>query len=246
LTTDSRPETNWSGNFPESGGVVIELPTARRRVPVDDVWVYSGATVGREVGVGVEGGPLGKRSGAGRTPAVAPTAGSAVDPDDAALLKALHDEHAAALWGFVLHLTGGDRNRAEDVVQETMFRAWRRPAVLAQQGASARGWLFTVARNIVVDDWRAGQRRPTTSAELVAEPLEPDTTDTALQSIMVADAIRRLSRDHRAVLLECYFRGCTAAQAAARLGIPAGTVKSRLHYALHALRLVLEEMGVVT
>ena len=63
---------------------------------------------------------------------------------------------------------------------------------------------------------------------------------------MVADAIRRLSRDHRAVLLECYFRGCTAAQAAARLGIPAGTVKSRLHYALHALRLVLEEMGVVT
>ena len=196
--------------------------------------------------MGVEGGPLSKRSGAGRTPAVAPTAGSAVDPDDAALLKALHDEHAAALWGFVLHLTGGDRNRAEDVVQETMFRAWRRPTVLAQQGASARGWLFTVARNIVVDDWRAGQRRPTTSAELVAEPLEPDTTDTALQSIMVADAIRRLSRDHRAVLLECYFRGCTAAQAAARLGIPAGTVKSRLHYALHALRLVLEEMGVVT
>ena len=161
-------------------------------------------------------------------------------------LRALHDEHAAALWGFVLHLTGGDRSRAEDVVQETLFRAWRRPAVLAQQDASARGWLFTVARNIVVDDWRAGQRRPTTSTELVAEPLEPDATDTALQSIMVADALRRLSRDHRAVLLECYFRGCTAAQAAVRLDVPVGTVKSRLHYALHALRLVLEEMGVVT
>ncbi len=85
----------------------------------------------------------------------------------------------AALWGFVLHLTGGDRNRAEDVVQETLFRAWRRPVVLAQQDSSARGWLFTVARNIVVDDWRAGQRRPTTSSELVPEPLEPDATDTA-------------------------------------------------------------------
>ena len=171
--------------------------------------------------------------------------GGEVEGHDAALLRALHDEHASALWGFVLHLTGGDRSRAEDVVQETLFRAWRRPAVLEQQDASARGWLFTVARNIVVDDWRAGQRRPTTSTELIAEPLEPDATDTALQSLMVADALRQLSRDHRAVLLECYFRGCTAAQAAVRLDVPVGTVKSRLHYALHALRLVLEEMGVV-
>lgn len=166
--------------------------------------------------------------------------------DDAELLRALHEEHASALWGFVLHLTGGDRNRAEDVVQETLFRAWRRPVVLAQRDSSARGWLFTVARNIVVDGWRAGQRRPTTSSELVPEPLKPDATDTAVQSMMVAEAIRRLSRDHRTVLLECYFRGCTAAQAAGRLGIPVGTVKSRLHYALHALRVVFEEMGVVT
>jgi RNA polymerase sigma-70 factor (ECF subfamily) len=200
--------------------------------------------------VGVDGGAHGAPGQVGRArgASAGPDAGQVGpgDADDAELLRTLHDQHAAALWGFVLHLTGGDRSRAEDVVQETMFRAWRRPAVLAQQDASARGWLFTVARNIVVDDWRAGQRRPVTSAELVAEPLEPDATDTALQSIMVADAIRRLSQDHRAVLLECYFRGCTAAQAAVRLGIPAGTVKSRLHYALHALRLVLEEMGVVT
>lgn len=165
---------------------------------------------------------------------------------DDELLRVLHDQHAAALWGFVLHLTGGDRSRAEDVVQETLFRAWRKPVVLAQKDASARGWLFTVARNIVVDDWRSAQRRPTTSSELLPELLEPDGADTAVQSIMVTEALRRLSRDHRAVLLECYFRGCTAAQAAGRLGVPVGTVKSRLHYALQALRLVFEEMGVVT
>ena len=199
--------------------------------------------------MGVDGGAHGAGArgiGAKRTVAGGDGTDSADSANDAQLLRALHDEHAAALWGFVLHLTGGDRGRAEDVVQETLFRAWRRPAVLEQQDASARGWLFTVARNIVVDDWRAAQRRPTTSTELVAEPLEPDATDTALQSIMVADALRRLSKDHRAVLLECYFRGCTAGQAAARLDVPVGTVKSRLHYALHALRLVLEEMGVVT
>ncbi len=165
---------------------------------------------------------------------------------DADLLRALHDEHGAALWGFVLRLTGGDRSRAEDVVQETLFRAWRRPAVLARDAGSARGWLFTVARNIVVDDWRSGQRRPTTSSELLPEPLEPDSTDTALQAIMVAEALRRLSHDHRAVLLECYYRGCTASQAAVRLGVPVGTIKSRLHYALQGLRLIFQEMGVMT
>ena len=190
-------------------------------------------------------GVVGRFAGGGRHAAVdrgrGPTGGA-----DAELLRELHDEHSAALWSFVLHLTGGDRARAEDVVQETLFRAWRRPAVLSQQDASARGWLFTVARNIVVDDWRSVKRRPTTSSELLPEPLEPDTTDTALQSIMVTEALRRLSRDHRTVLLECYFRGCTAAQAAARIGVPVGTVKSRLHYALLALRLVFEEMGVVT
>lgn len=171
---------------------------------------------------------------------------AAGEPDDATLLRALHDEHAAALWSFVLHLTNGDRGRAEDVVQETLFRAWRRPAVLSQQESSARGWLFTVARNIVVDGWRADRRRPTSPSDSAPEPVEPDATDRALQALVVAEAMRRLSHDHGAVLLECYFRGCTAAQAAARLGVPVGTVKSRLHYALHALRLALEEMGVVT
>ena len=53
-----------------------------------------------------------------------------------------------------------------------------------------------------------------------------------------------LSADHRAVLLECYYRGHSVAEAAHRLGIPEGTVKSRTHYALRALRLTLEEMGV--
>lgn len=168
------------------------------------------------------------------------------ESDDATLLRALHDEHAAALWGFVLRLTNGDRGRAEDVVQETLFRAWRRPSVLSQQESSARGWLFTVARNIVVDGWRADRRRPTSPSDSAPEPVEPDATDRALQAMVVAEAMRRLSHDHGAVLLECYFRGCTAAQAAARLGVPVGTVKSRLHYALHALRLALEEMGVVT
>lgn len=71
---------------------------------------------------------------------------------DADLLRALRDQHAHALWSYVVGLTGGDRGKAQDVVQETLLRAWRNPAVLDQTGGSGRGWLFTVARRIVIDE----------------------------------------------------------------------------------------------
>lgn len=160
------------------------------------------------------------------------------------LMQALHDEHAAALWTYCVRLTGGDRSRAQDVVQETLLRAWRHPRVLDQSERSARAWLFTVARNVVIDDWRTRRAQLEVST---AEPPEPsgggDETDRLLQSWVVAEALERLSAEHREVLLACYYRGQSVAQAAHHLGVPEGTVKSRTHYALRALRLALEEMG---
>ena len=76
-------------------------------------------------------------------------------PDSAVvLMQQLHDEHAAALWGYCLRLTGQDHARAEDVVQETLLRAWRNHDRLDETRGSVRAWLFTVARNIVIDEWR--------------------------------------------------------------------------------------------
>ena len=165
--------------------------------------------------------------------------------NEVALMQQLHDEHAAALWGYCVRLTGGDRARAEDVVQETMLRAWKRSSVLGRSEGSVRSWLFTVARNIVIDEWRSQRSHPEVSVAEVPEPVGGgDGTDQLLMSWVVAEAVTTLSAEHRAVLLECYYRGVSVAEASRRLGIPEGTVKSRTHYALRALRLALEEMGV--
>ena len=163
-----------------------------------------------------------------------------------ALMQQLHDEHASALWGYCLRLTAGDRARAEDVVQETLLRAWRNFPALDESHGSVRAWLFRVSRNIVIDEWRTKRSQSEVSvAEVPDSRGEPDRTDQVLLSWVVADALAGLSEEHKAVLLECYYRGQTVAEASRKLGIPEGTVKSRTHYALRALRLALEEMGVV-
>ena len=72
----------------------------------------------------------------------------------------------------------------------------------------------------------------------------PDDIDRALEGWVVADALASLSAEHREVLVETYYRGASVKETSTRLGVPAGTVKSRAYYALHELRLRLEEQGV--
>jgi len=167
-----------------------------------------------------------------------------VSSDDE-LIRALHAEHGDALFTHALRLCDGDRQRAEDLVQETLLRAWRHPEALDPDRGSARAWLFTTARHLAIDAWR---RRSVRIGEVVtSEPPEPtvlDETDRAVEAWTIAEALAQLSAPHREVLVECFYRGRSVAEAAATLGIPPGTVKSRTHYAVRALRLVLEEMGV--
>ncbi len=168
---------------------------------------------------------------------------------DEELLRTLYSEHAGPLFHYVLRLTSGDWQWAEDVVQETLLRAWQNPAAFDPARGPARAWLCTVARRLVIDARRARAARPTETSgqdleRMAGQTADEDQLEKALQSWAVADALAALTPDHRAVLLETYYRGRTMAEAAEVLGVPVGTVKSRTYYALKALRLALQERGI--
>ena len=171
------------------------------------------------------------------------SAGSPEPASDEALVRALYAEHAAPLLRYALRLTDGDRQRAEDIVQETLLRAWLHPEAIAAR--PARPWLFAVARNLAVDAHRARKARPPEVADSALEILPvPDEADRVLESWAVAEALGELRPEHRRVLVETYYLGRSVAEASVVLGIPAGTVKSRTFYALRALKLALEERGL--
>jgi RNA polymerase sigma-70 factor, ECF subfamily len=165
---------------------------------------------------------------------------------EAALMKALYDEHAGPLWRYALRLTG-DAIRAEDVVQETLLRAWQHPEVVDDTERSARAWLFTVARNMIIDERRSPRFRNVVGSiddSGVPERSVPDEVDSALDRLLIAEALAQMTPEHRAVVERSYYKGWSVAQIATDLDIAEGTVKSRLHYAMRALRLTLQEMGV--
>jgi RNA polymerase sigma-70 factor (ECF subfamily) len=162
-------------------------------------------------------------------------------------LRALYDGHAPVLLAYALRLTDGDRSRAEDIVQETLLRAWRNLDRLDEDVGPVRPWLFTVAQHLAIDAHRARRARPPEVGEAaLASVPDLDQVEGALDRIIVTDALGSLSQEHRSVIVETYYRGRTVAETASVLGIPPGTVKSRCYYALRALKLALAERGVTT
>src|SRR3954467_7726196 len=148
--------------------------------------------------------------------------------------------HSGELFGFAVRSLG-DRGLAEEAVQETFLRAWRAGDRFDPELGSLRTWLFAILRNVVIDLGRARSARPEVldeAPEGVEEPLEQ-----ALLAWQVEEALRRIGTSHRQVIVESYFRGRPYAELAAELGVPEGTIKSRVYYGLRALRNALEELG---
>ena len=167
------------------------------------------------------------------------------DDERAELLRAVHDAHGPALMRYVLRLTGGQTQFAEDVVQEALLRLWRKPEILDQPDDSVRAWLFTVSRNLVIDDRRSARYSREFATESPPERAASDPYGPAFDKWIVSDALLSLSAEHRRAIVRAYYLGQTVADIAREEQVPEGTVKSRLHYALRALRIALQERGVV-
>ncbi|MGW0872165.1 sigma-70 family RNA polymerase sigma factor [Streptomyces sp. NPDC002740] len=156
---------------------------------------------------------------------------------DAEECRADHRTQVLALHAYVSRLLRGDPVRAEDIVQETLLRCWRTYGSIGD--SVLRPWMFRVARNLVVDGYRSAKTRP---QEVDGEgwpeydAAEGGVEEGMLTAMVVREALVTLSSAHRQALFEVYYRGRTLEEAARLLGIPKGTLKSRLHYGLSALQ----------
>jgi RNA polymerase sigma-70 factor (ECF subfamily) len=149
--------------------------------------------------------------------------------------------HSGELYGFAVRSLG-DAGLAEEAVQETFLRAWKAGERYDPEIGSLRTWLFAILRNVVIDLGRARASRPRVGPETGIEPsVEP--LEQALLAWQVEEAMRRIGEDHRRVLLETHFKARPYAEVAEEMGVPEGTIKSRVYYGLKALRVALEEMG---
>jgi RNA polymerase sigma-70 factor (ECF subfamily) len=162
-----------------------------------------------------------------------------------AALRAAYEAHGAELYRFARRSLG-DSGLAEDAVQEAFVRAWRASGAYDPARSSQRTWLFAILRNVVIDIARARRVRPPMA---VGDGARETTTagddefDRVLTTWQVEAALSELDAAHRRVLVEVHWRGRPYAEVAEELGIPAGTVKSRVYYGLRALRGTLEARG---
>ncbi len=150
---------------------------------------------------------------------------SELSRDADAAVRQLYSRHAAELHSYVQRFCP-DRASADD-----------RPI---------GPWLFRVARNLLTDADRAARSRPVTVQAQPAEDARDDTRlDQVLDRQLVTGALQHLSPAHRTVLVETFYHGGSLAAVARQLGIPPGTARSRLHYALHALRQQLHDHDAI-
>ena len=160
------------------------------------------------------------------------------DATEAVALRHLNDVHGPVLLAYINRLTRGNIHWSQDILQETLLRAWSHPGARNNEGRWNRAWLFTVARRITIDHIRSIEARP---VEYLDDRIDAydggsDEFDRWLDRQEIHAALTRLPERQRNVLIEVFFHDRSIEDVAKILDVPPGTVKSRTHYALRALR----------
>ena len=160
-------------------------------------------------------------------------------------MRTLYRTYGPELYGFAVNALG-DRQLAEEVVQDVFTRVWRHADSFDPSRASFRTWIYGIARNAIIDLKRRSAVRPAvvTAPEELDEGPGEDALERALLVWQVSAALERLTPEHRQVIRLAHFQGMRLREIAELTGLPLGTVKSRVSYALRGMRLALEEMGV--
>lgn len=161
-------------------------------------------------------------------------------------MRSLYRTYGGELYGFALNCLG-DRGLAEEIVQDVFTRVWRHAESFDPDRATFRTWIYGIARNAIIDIERRRSVRPGLVAredEVGEIAASNDSIERALLGWQVSAALARLTPEHRQVIRLAHFQGLRLREIAELTGLPLGTVKSRVSYALRGLRLALEEMGV--
>src|SRR5919199_1709928 len=165
---------------------------------------------------------------------------------DNAALAALYDRFGRAAYGVALRILR-DPTLAQDAVQDAFLAAWRTAAAFDPARGSASTWLMTLVHRRAVDVVRREDRRradPLDDAPVAAGAATDEEASVREQRRTVQAALAQLTGDQREALELAYYGGLTQSELAERLGVPLGTIKSRMFAGLARLRELLGEAGV--
>lgn len=170
---------------------------------------------------------------------------------DSAALELLYSRYGRVVYGLALRILASPEP-AEDVVQETFWRVWRRAATFQSGSGQLAPWLFGIARNLCIDELRRRQTRPAPSIgeeETIlaipdTRPAVDDLTWEAERRRLITGALGELPPDQRQVIELAYFAGLSQREIAEQLNNPLGTVKTRVRLALQKLKGLLQHQGI--